>query len=87
MTQNNISCCPEREQLREGLDMSKLDDIRVYFRRYLSDVKKVGLGPERALLGCWIAICSYFANVCKTCVHYLRKIQIAVYRGRKNQTL
>ena len=32
--------CPAREKFREGLDMSKLDDMVVYFRRYLTYTKK-----------------------------------------------
>ena len=40
MTQNHLAICPERANLRQGLDMNKLDDIVIYFRRYLTDIKK-----------------------------------------------
>ena len=40
MTQNHLALCPERANLRQGLDMSKLDDIVIYFKRYLTDIKK-----------------------------------------------
>ena len=40
MTQNHLIICPAREKFREGLSMSKLDDMDLYFRRYLTDVKK-----------------------------------------------
>ena len=40
MTQNHFALCPERANLRQGLDMSKLGDIVIYFRRYLTDIKK-----------------------------------------------
>ena len=40
MTQNHLVICPERTILREGLDMSKLDDAVIYFRRYLTEAKK-----------------------------------------------
>ena len=44
MIQNHISLCPAKEQLREGLDMSKLDDMVEYLRRYLGDVRKTESG-------------------------------------------
>ena len=40
LTQNHLALCPARENMREGLDMSKLDDTVIYFRRYLCDIKK-----------------------------------------------
>ena len=40
LTQNHLTLCPARASMREGLDMSKLDDAVTYFRRYLSEVKK-----------------------------------------------
>ena len=40
LTQNHLTLCPARASLRRGLDMSKLDDAVIYFRRYLTDVKK-----------------------------------------------
>ena len=40
MTQNHLALCPERANLRQGLDRSKLDDIVISFKRYLTDTKK-----------------------------------------------
>ena len=40
MTQFHCTICPARATLREGLDMSSLDDTVIYFRRYLSQEKK-----------------------------------------------
>ena len=40
MTQNYLALCPERANLRQGLDMKKLDNIVIYLRRYLTDIKK-----------------------------------------------
>ena len=43
MTLFHSTICPEREALREGLDMSSLDGAVIYFRRYLSlEKKKIG---------------------------------------------
>ena len=44
MTQFHCTICPAREALREGLDMSSLDDAVIYFRRYLSLEKKKSSG-------------------------------------------
>ena len=40
MTQDHCSICPARADMREGLDMSSLDDAVIYFRRYLTLKKK-----------------------------------------------
>ena len=44
LTQNHLTLCPARANMREGLDMSKLDDAVTYFRRYLSEVKNTERG-------------------------------------------
>ena len=36
MTQYHCTIYPSRANLREDLDMSKLDDAVIYFRRYLA---------------------------------------------------
>ena len=40
LTQNHLTLCPARAVMREGLDMSKFDDIVTYFKRYLTEAKK-----------------------------------------------
>ena len=40
LTQNHLTLCPSRSVLKEGLDMSKFDDIVTYFKRYLTEAKK-----------------------------------------------
>ena len=44
MTQNHLTLCPERNIMREGLDMGNLDDLVIYFKRYLTEVKKTERG-------------------------------------------
>ena len=44
LTQNHLTLCPERINMREGLDMRKMDDVVTYFRRYLSEVKNTERG-------------------------------------------
>ena len=39
-TQVHCTICPARAELRKGLDMTKLDDMVIYFRRFLTDDKK-----------------------------------------------
>jgi hypothetical protein len=46
LSQNHLSVCPAREKFRDGLDMSKLDDMVIYVRRYLTDIKKPILTQE-----------------------------------------
>ena len=40
LSQNHLVICPERSNMRQGLDMSKLDDLVTYFRRYLTETKQ-----------------------------------------------
>ena len=40
LSQNHLALCPERASMREGLDISKLDDLVIYFRRYLTETKQ-----------------------------------------------
>ena len=44
MTQNHLTLCPERNIMREGLDMGNLDALVIYFKRYLTEVKKTERG-------------------------------------------
>ena len=40
LTQNHCVICPERIIMREGLDMTNLDDLVIYFKDILSDLRK-----------------------------------------------
>ena len=40
LNQDHCVICPDRAQLRAGLDMNNIDDVVTYFRRYLNNEKK-----------------------------------------------
>ena len=40
MTQDHCALCPARAELRAGLNMDNIDDVVIYFRRYLTHEKK-----------------------------------------------
>ena len=42
LSQDHIKVCPGRTHLRRGLDLSKLDDLAIYFARYVDSVSPDG---------------------------------------------
>ena len=42
LSQDHIKVCPARSHLRRGLDLSKLDDLAIYFARYVDSVSPDG---------------------------------------------
>ena len=40
MTQDHCALCPARAELRAGLNMNNIDDVVIYFQRYLTHEKK-----------------------------------------------
>ena len=42
LSQDHIKVCPGRINLRKDLDLSKLEDLAVYFARYIDSVKSNG---------------------------------------------
>ena len=40
LNQDHCVICPDRAELRAGLDMNNIDDVVTYFRRYLTNEKK-----------------------------------------------
>jgi hypothetical protein len=40
-TQSNCLTCPAWTEIREGLDMTKIDDLVVFFRKLLVEKEKV----------------------------------------------
>ena len=40
LTQNHCKTCPNMEQMHGNLNMNNLEDLVIFFNRYLEDMKK-----------------------------------------------